>query len=96
MEPTIAADCSSSAALGSLSRPSHLKLDLVVAFHDHLQSARGNTARTRNVRPAAVRAFVQFVLGEADGVNFIGVGHRILAIPQKKFFPPGRPPEKRG
>jgi len=60
----------------------------ILAFLDHLQSSRGNTARTRNVRLAAIRTFVRFVLGEAGGVNFIGVGHRILAIPQKKSFKP--------
>lgn len=58
--------------------------DAIRAFLDHLQSARRNTARTRNVRLAAIRTFVRFVLGEAGGVNFLGVGHRILAIPQKK------------
>ena len=60
----------------------------ILAFLDHLQSSRGNTARTRNVRLAAIRTFVRFVLGEAGGVNFIGVGHSILAIPQKKSIKP--------
>lgn len=58
--------------------------DAILAFLDYLQSTRGNTARTRNVRLAAIRTFVRFVLGETVGVNFIGIGHRILAIPQKK------------
>lgn len=62
--------------------------EAILAFLDYLQNTRGNTARTRNVRLAAVRTFVRFVLGEAGGVNFIGVGHRILAIPQKKSTKP--------
>jgi integrase/recombinase XerD len=62
--------------------------ETIRAFLDHLQNTRGNAARTRNVRLAAVRTFVRFVLGEAGGVNFIGVGHRILAIPQKKSTKP--------
>jgi integrase/recombinase XerD len=56
----------------------------VLAFLDYLEASRGNTARTRNVRLAAIRTFVRFVLGQAVGVDFIGIGHRILAIPQKK------------
>ena len=58
--------------------------EAVLAFLDYLETARGNTARTRNLRLAAIRTFVRFLLGEEVGVNFIGTGHRILAIPQKK------------
>lgn len=58
--------------------------EAVLAFLDHLETNRGNTARTRNLRLAAIRTFVRFVLGQADGVNFIGTGHRVLAIPKKK------------
>jgi integrase/recombinase XerD len=81
--------------LSFLSQRSHRPIDqltldalnpeTVLAFLDYLESTRGNTARTRNVRLAAIRTFIRFVLGEAIGVNFIGIGHRILAIPQKKF-----------
>ncbi len=56
----------------------------VLAFLDYLETTRGNSPRTRNLRLAAIRTFVRFVLGEAAGVAFIGIGHRILAIPQKK------------
>ena len=56
----------------------------VLAFLDHLETSRNNTARTRNLRLAAIRTFVRFVLGQTVGVDFIGIGHRILAIPQKK------------
>lgn len=61
-----------------------LNPESILAFLDYLESTRGNTARTRNLRLAAIRTFVRFVLGEDVGVSFIGVGHRILAIPQKK------------
>lgn len=56
----------------------------VLAFLDYLEKTRGNTVRTRNLRLAAIRTFVRFVLGETEGIDFIGVGQRILAIPQKK------------
>ena len=67
----------------------HLTLDsispaTVLAFLDYLEKTRGNTTRTRNLRLAAIRTFVRFVLGESAGVAFIGIGQRILAIPQKK------------
>jgi integrase/recombinase XerD len=58
--------------------------EAVLAFLDYLETTRGNTARTRNLRLAAIRTFVRFVLGQEAGVNFIGIGHRVLAIPQKK------------
>lgn len=61
-----------------------LNPEAVLSFLDYLESSRGNTARTRNLRLAAIRTFVRFVLGEAVGVSFIGMGHRILAVPQKK------------
>jgi len=60
----------------------------VLAFLEYLEKTRGNTVRTRNLRLAAIRTFVRFVLGEAVGINFLGVGHRILAIPQKKSLKP--------
>ncbi len=56
----------------------------VLAFLEHLETTRGNTPRTRNLRLAAIRTFVRFVIGESGGVDFIGVAQRILAIPQKK------------
>jgi integrase/recombinase XerD len=56
----------------------------VLAFLDHLESARGNAARTRNLRLAAIRTFVRFVLGQDVGLELLGIGQRILAIPQKK------------
>jgi integrase/recombinase XerD len=62
--------------------------DAVLAFLGHLESTRGNSSRTRNLRLAAIRTFVRFVLGQAVAPDFIGVGHRILGIPQKKSTKP--------
>lgn len=56
----------------------------VLAFLEHLEANRGNIPRTRNLRLAAIRSFVRFVIGESGGVDFMGVAQRILAIPQKK------------
>lgn len=60
----------------------------VLAFLDDLEKTRSNSARTRNLRLAAIRTFVRFVLGQTAGLAFLGVGQRILAIPQKKFTKP--------
>jgi integrase/recombinase XerD len=65
-----------------------LSPDAVLAFLAYLERARGNTARTRNLRLAAIRTFVRFVLGGPAALDFIGVGHRLLAIPQKKSAKP--------
>lgn len=62
--------------------------EAVLAFLAHLENERGNTARTRNLRLAAIRTFVRFVLGQPAALDFIGVGHRLLAIPQKKSIKP--------
>lgn len=56
----------------------------VLAFLEHLETVRGNTPRTRNLRLAAIRTFVRFVIGENAGLGFIGVAQRILAVPKKK------------
>ena len=48
------------------SRPSELQLEhidapLVMAFLEHLQEHRGSSARTRNVRLAAIKSFMRYV-----------------------------------
>ena len=73
--------------------PDRLTLDTfspatVLAFLHDLETTRGNCPRTRNLRLAAIRTFVRFVLGQRAGVDFIGSGQRILAIPQKKSVKP--------
>jgi len=65
-----------------------LSPETVLAFLDHLETVRGNKARTRNLRLAAIRTFVRFILSRAVALDFIGVGHRLLGIPQKKSVKP--------
>jgi site-specific recombinase XerD len=67
--------------------PSALRVDdldatLVAAFLDHLEGDRGNSARTRNTRLAAIHAFFKFVaLSEPELLQHC---QRILAIPPKR------------
>lgn len=62
--------------------------EAILAFLDYLERSRGNTIRTRNVRLAAIRTFVRFVLGQSAVLDFLGSGQRILAIPQKNSTKP--------
>ena len=60
-----------------------LDAEFLGQFLDHLEQVRGNSARTRNARLAALRAFFQYVA-------FIEPAHallcqRVLAIPSKRF-----------
>ncbi|HYS82767.1 MAG TPA: site-specific integrase [Anaeromyxobacteraceae bacterium] len=56
---------------------------LVGSFLDHLEKERGNGARTRNARLAAVRSFFRFAASrEPAHAELI---QRVLAIPQKRF-----------
>ena len=61
--------------------------DTILAFLEHLQKERHNTARTRNARLAAIRAFVRFALQEL-APDFFPQAQRILAIPCKRFDRP--------
>lgn len=55
----------------------------VAAFLDHLEKDRGNSARTRNARLAAIRSFFRFAaLREPANSALIQC---VLAIPQKRF-----------
>ncbi len=67
--------------------PSSLTLEqldapLVLAFLEHLETARGNSSTTRNARLAAVKSFARFI--EYRVPSAIEQVRRILAIPQKK------------
>lgn len=69
------------------SRPSSLMLEqldvpLVLAFLDDLEATRGNGARTRNARLAAIKSFARFV--EYRVPSAIQQVHGLLAIPSKK------------
>lgn len=58
--------------------------EAIRGFLDHLERVRGNGVATRNVRLAAIRTFVRFALSQAPGLDFLGTGQRILALPQKR------------
>src|SRR6516225_6701897 len=58
----------------------------VLQFLAHLEEERGCSARTRNQRLAAIRAFARFV-GSRDPVHVEWCGH-IRAIASKKSIPP--------
>lgn len=59
-----------------------VRADAVLAFLQHLESARGNQAVTRNCRLAAIRSFVEHLLRH-DPTRAEQYG-RILAIPTKR------------
>ena len=54
----------------------------VLAFLDDLERRRGNTARTRNARRAAIRSFLRYA---AANPLLLPVAQRVLAIPAKRF-----------
>jgi integrase/recombinase XerD len=60
-----------------------LDAQLIGAFLEHLEHERGNTARTRNLRLAAIRSLFRYAAlrhpEHADGIQ------RVLAIPTKRF-----------
>jgi integrase/recombinase XerD len=59
-----------------------LDVPLVLAFLDDLESVRGNSARTRNARLAAIRSFARFV--EYRVPSCLQQVHALLAIPMKR------------
>jgi integrase/recombinase XerD len=59
----------------------------ILAFLQYLEKKRLNTARTRNARLAAIRAFVRFCLGYLQP-DFASNAQRILAIPCKRSVRP--------
>jgi site-specific recombinase XerD len=79
--------------LGFLERRYHVKPDVVcvddldaprvLTFLDDLEQRRGNTARTRNNRLAAIRSFLRHA-ASADPL-LLPVAQRVLAIPAKRF-----------
>jgi site-specific recombinase XerD len=54
----------------------------VIAFLDHLEAERGNGARTRNARLAALRSFVRYAASR-DPTAW-PLANRVLAIPAKR------------
>lgn len=57
--------------------------DLVADFLTHVETARGNTARTRNTRLAAIRSFFRYVALTEPG--WLLHCQRILAMPSKRY-----------
>jgi len=56
--------------------------DTVLAFLEHLEKDRGNSIATRNVRLAALHAFVRYVAGRYP--ELMETCQRILAVPFKR------------
>lgn len=59
---------------------------LVLAFLDHIEAERGNTARTRNARLTAIRSFLGYAAHH--DLSALSVIERTLAIPVKRFDRP--------
>ena len=69
-------------------KPSKLELEqldapLILAFLEHIESNRGNSARTRNSRLAAINSFFHYL--EYKVPSCLNQVHQILAIPMKKI-----------
>ena len=60
-----------------------LEASQVLAFLDDLERKRGNTARTRNARLAAIRSFLRYAVA-ADPL-LLATAQGVLAIPVKRF-----------
>lgn len=58
----------------------------IIAFLDHLEQERGNTASTRNVRLAAIHSFARYLAAEHP--ERLEQAQRILSIPFKRSRPP--------
>lgn len=59
-----------------------LSAPFVASFLDHLEKQRGNTARTRNIRLAAIRSFFRYAALEVP--EHSALIQRVLAIPRKR------------
>lgn len=66
----------------ALLRLDDVRVDAVLAFLDHLESSRSNTAATRNCRLAAIHGFVDHLL--QNDVTRAGQYQRILAVRPKR------------
>ena len=61
---------------------SDLNTDFLGAFLSHLENQRGNDARTRNTRLAAVRSFFGYVASHEP--QHAALAQRVLAMPNKR------------
>lgn len=62
---------------------SDLTPTLVGEFLDHLEKDRHNTARSRNVRLAAIHSFFRYVARQAP--EYSGLAHHVLDMPLKRY-----------
>jgi len=65
---------------------SDLDAPVVLDFLDHLEHARGNSVRTRNVRLTAIRSFMHYAASRDP--ESLPVAQRVLAVPTKRFDRP--------
>lgn len=65
---------------------SELTPTVIEAFLNHLESDRGNSARTRNNRFAAIRSFLTYAATQEPGC--LSTVQQVLAIPMKRFERP--------
>ncbi len=63
-----------------------IKPNLILAFLDHLEQSRNNTARSRNLRLTALRAFLKFAARR--DVSSLHAIERALGVPMKRFERP--------
>jgi site-specific recombinase XerD len=61
----------------------HLDAPFIGAFLNHLEKDRGNSARSRNVRLAAIHSFFHYAALHAP--NYSALIQRVLAIPNKRY-----------
>jgi site-specific recombinase XerD len=60
----------------------HVSPDQIVAFLEHLERQRGNSAATRNARLAAIHSFARFVATTSP--EHLDLCQRIMAVPFKR------------
>jgi site-specific recombinase XerD len=63
-----------------------LDAQLILAFLDHLEHDRGNGARSRNARLAAIRSFLRYAVHH--DLSAMAVIEQALAVPMKRFDRP--------
>ena len=71
--------------------PAQLKIEdfdapVILEFLKHLETQRGNHARTRNARLAAIRSFMNYAALQEP--SLMAMVNRVLAIPMKRFDRP--------
>jgi site-specific recombinase XerD len=67
-------------------RLAEIEPDLILAFLDHLEQQRHNTVQSRNLRLAALRAFLKFAARR--DLSSLHVIERALSVPMKRFEQP--------